>query len=315
MTSIPVRPPCLYLLRSTRCHPCSRLSRRWLCLLRLRLSCCAEDYAPKLAPRLPPSTVLSSSVARPARLMSGTLSLQLPGNRREVVKTTPTTTLGAVLAEACARGPRPLGDPASYLLMQGKATLDLSLSLRFAGVASGARLEVVKKQALGAPCAVEPPAAVPAAATSKRVHPATHDAPEVGAQPQVPPEEVRGCVAEPTACAMAPGCAPAAPHGADDAAVHAAQALAARRQAACALAGRAVRVYSRDALLAAGQQPPEELPEAFYECVRAESGGAAAALWVRERRTLTAFSSLCPAHTGSRPKTITSSPGARRRRC
>lgn len=75
--------------------------------------------------------------------MSGTLSLGLPGNRREVVKTNPSMLLSAVLAEACARGPRPLGDPAGYALQSGKATLDLSLSLRFAGLPNGARLEVV----------------------------------------------------------------------------------------------------------------------------------------------------------------------------
>ena len=69
------------------------------------------------------------------------LVLQLPGNRREVVKTNPTMLLSAVLAEACGRGPRPLGNPAEFALMHGKKAVDLSSPLRFAGLASGTVLE------------------------------------------------------------------------------------------------------------------------------------------------------------------------------
>jgi hypothetical protein len=227
-------------------------------------------------------------------MSTNTLALVLPGNRREVIKTTPTMTLGQVLADACARPPKPLGDASAYQLMNGKAVLDLSTPLRFAGLASGARLEVVRKP--GAPAhapAAPPAAAAPAAA------PAASAPPAPATQPQPQPGADAGAASGSGACAAggcdaAPmegtsgagasaaadpsaggGAAPAAGGDADAAAeaapvsaeaVAAAAAAAAAADAVASRLGRRVRVYSRDALLRAGVAPAVDLPESFYEC-------------------------------------------------
>jgi hypothetical protein len=233
-------------------------------------------------------------------MSTNTLALVLPGNRREVMKTTPTMTLGAVLAEACARPPKPLGDASCYQLLNGKTVMDLSTPLRFAGLASGARLEVVRKP--GAPA----PAVVPAAVAAPAPAPAASAPAAPATQPQEPQQPVadasgasgsgtgvaRACEAALVEGTCADGASAAAgasaggavaPTAGGDAAptaepapvsAEAAAAAAAADAAAEAVAsrlGRRVRVYSRDALLRAGVAPPADLPESFYECARAPS--------------------------------------------
>ena len=232
-----------------------------------------------------PSALLCAAPARQfapsVRAMSSSLALVLPGNRREVVKTTPTMTLGAVLAEACARTPRPLDDPAGFVLMNGKVALDLSTPLRFAGLANGARLEVVRKPGAAAPAAAAPlqPAAQPsgvpsteAAAGAEAVaEPQRTGAPSYAqgtsdASATASSGEGAALPAEADAIMAdvepAPTAAPAAPPPPPSAAaVAASDALAARL-------GRKVRVFSRAALArAAAAEPVPELPDSFYECV------------------------------------------------
>ena len=225
------------------------------------------------------------------------LALMLPGNRREVVKTTPVMTLGAVLAEACGRAPRPLGDPSQFLLMNGKAVLDLSTPVRFAGLANGARLDVVRNPAAAAAPSAAAPQPQPAAAEATHAQqPASASALQVeAAQPPpasdaAPSAACDDMVVEGTSAARCDGGAAGAATGGDAdpvlaaaAAAAAAASSAAAAEASAAVAarvGRVVRVYSREALLRAADAPPvEELPESFYECV----GGCEARLRLPQR--------------------------------
>lgn len=183
--------------------------------------------------------------------MSGSLTLMLPGNRREVVRTNPTMTLGAALAEVCSRPPRPLGDPDNFCLILNKKELDLSTPVRFAGLASGAKLDVVRKQGTDKPAAAPAaPASAPTARADGAGMPAT-----AAIQPVQP--VVEGAVVAAEAAAQ-PSVEPVpAPSPLSD--------IAAK------LAGRPVAVYSRQALQSAtessGERLPsgEDLPDEFYE--------------------------------------------------
>jgi hypothetical protein len=196
--------------------------------------------------------------------MSSSLALVLPGNRREVVKTTPLMTLGAVLAEVCGRPPRPLGDPAQFLLMNGKAVLDLSTAVRFAGLANGARLDVVRNPAAAA---AQPPQAQPVAAAAVARAPAVAEsaAGAAGGAALEVPSAAPGDAHATAGAAGGPDPAPTAAASAPAAAAR--EAATAASQQVAARVGRVVRVYSRDALLRAGAAPVVELPDSFYECV------------------------------------------------
>jgi hypothetical protein len=201
--------------------------------------------------------------------MSSSLALVLPGNRREVIKTTPLMTLGAVLAEACARPPRPLGDPAQFLLMNGKAVLDLSTAVRFAGLANAARLDVVRNPAAAAAPQPVPPQAqaqpVTAAAVARAPPAAEPAAGAAGGAAAEVPSAAPGDAHATAGAAGGPGPAPTADVSVPEAAAR--EASAAASAAVAARVGRVVRVFSRDALLRAGAAPVVELPDSFYECV------------------------------------------------
>jgi hypothetical protein len=201
--------------------------------------------------------------------MSSSLALVLPGNRREVVKTTPLMTLGAVLAEVCGRPPRPLGDPAQFVLMNGKAVLDLSTAVRFAGLANGVRLDVVRNPAAAAaPQPVpQPPQAQPVAAAAVARAPAVAEsaAGAAGGAALEVPSAAPGDAHATAGAAGGPDPAPTAAASAPAAAAR--EAATAASQQVAARVGRVVRVYSRGALLRAGAAPVVELPDSFYECV------------------------------------------------
>jgi tether containing UBX domain for GLUT4 len=182
--------------------------------------------------------------------MSGSLTLMLPGNRREVVRTNPTMTLGAALAEVCSRAPRPLGDPDNFCLILNKKELDLSTPVRFAGLASGAKLDVVRRQNANKPAAA--PGAP--ASVSARSDGASVPAAAAAAVQPVQPLDAGAVVAE-TAAPTAPSPLVTSP----------------LVDIAAKLAGRPVAVYSRQALQSAtessGEKLPsgEDMPEEFYE--------------------------------------------------
>ncbi|KAI9009138.1 GLUT4 regulating protein TUG-domain-containing protein [Hyaloraphidium curvatum] len=69
------------------------------------------------------------------------VNIVLPDNRKLMIKTTPTMSLAQVLAQACEKGKV---EPAGYGLKHNKTVLDLSLSMRFANLAPGAKLELVR---------------------------------------------------------------------------------------------------------------------------------------------------------------------------
>ena len=181
--------------------------------------------------------------------MSGSLTLMLPGNRREVVRTTPTTTLGAALAEVCGRPPRPLGDPDNFSLVVNKRELDLSTPVRFANLPNGKAIDVVRKQA------TTKPASAPAAPASVAAARSQHADSPVRAAAAVQPVVSDAVVA---AESMAQPCEPA-------------PAPSPLSEVAATLAGRPVAVYSRQALQAATESSGEvlhsiqDLPEEFYE--------------------------------------------------
>ena len=184
--------------------------------------------------------------------MSGSLTLMLPGNRREVVRTNPTMTLGAALAEVCSRPPRPLGDPDNFCLILNKKELDLSTPVRFAGLASGAKLDVVRKQGTDKPAAAP---AAPASAPTARA-----DGAGVPAAAVVQP-------VQPVAAGAVVAAEIAAPSGDEPA-----PAPSPLSDIAAKLAGRPVAVYSRQALQSATESSGERLPssedlpeESFYE--------------------------------------------------
>ncbi|KAJ2632383.1 hypothetical protein GGF44_003812, partial [Coemansia sp. RSA 1694] len=79
--------------------------------------------------------------------MSSSISVVYgPGGRSVSVKTTPTTTLQAILVSACASMPN-TPSPDSYTLMHNTKTLDLTLPLRFANFPHGAKLTLTPRSA------------------------------------------------------------------------------------------------------------------------------------------------------------------------
>ncbi|KAJ2081098.1 hypothetical protein GGI09_007658 [Coemansia sp. S100] len=76
--------------------------------------------------------------------MSTSISVIYGPGRSVSVKTTPTTTLQAILVSACASMPKP-PSPDSYTLAYNSKTLDLTLPLRFANLPQGAKLTLTHR--------------------------------------------------------------------------------------------------------------------------------------------------------------------------
>ncbi|KAJ2867860.1 hypothetical protein GGH94_000528 [Coemansia aciculifera] len=76
--------------------------------------------------------------------MSTSISVIYAPGRSVSVKTTPTTTLQAILVSACASMPKP-PSPDSYTLVYNSKTLDLTLPLRFANLPQGAKLTLTHR--------------------------------------------------------------------------------------------------------------------------------------------------------------------------
>ncbi|KAI9140357.1 ubiquitin-related domain-containing protein [Paraphysoderma sedebokerense] len=74
--------------------------------------------------------------------MASNVTVLLPDGKRQVIKTTPAMSLKSVVNTVCEKHKIP--DPESYGLKTGRTTLDLSLSIRFANLPQGAKLELVK---------------------------------------------------------------------------------------------------------------------------------------------------------------------------
>ncbi|KAJ2333381.1 hypothetical protein GGI00_002355 [Coemansia sp. RSA 2681] len=103
--------------------------------------------------------------------MSSSISVVYgPGGRSVSVKTTPTTTLQAILVSACASMPN-TPSPDSYTLMHNTKTLDLTLPLRFANFPHGAKLTLTPRSAASR-------------RSSPQVVAASSDSPNVSAQQQ-----------------------------------------------------------------------------------------------------------------------------------
>ncbi|KAJ2689578.1 hypothetical protein IWW39_001382 [Coemansia spiralis] len=76
--------------------------------------------------------------------MSTSISVIYAPGRSVSVKTTPTTTLQAILVSACAGMPKP-PSPDSYTLVYNSKALDLTLPLRFANLPQGAKLTLTPR--------------------------------------------------------------------------------------------------------------------------------------------------------------------------
>ncbi|KAF9929283.1 hypothetical protein BGZ65_005860, partial [Modicella reniformis] len=74
--------------------------------------------------------------------MASNLTVFLGGGRKQLVKTTPAMILRQVVNIVCEK--QNYTEPESYGLKSGKNFLDLSLSIRYANIAPGAKLELVK---------------------------------------------------------------------------------------------------------------------------------------------------------------------------
>ncbi|KAG0322902.1 Tether containing UBX domain for GLUT4 [Dissophora globulifera] len=74
--------------------------------------------------------------------MASNLTVFLGGGKKQLVKTTPTMILRQVVNTVCEKQSYP--DPESYGLKSGKNFLDLSLSIRYANIAPGAKLELAR---------------------------------------------------------------------------------------------------------------------------------------------------------------------------
>ncbi|KAG0357282.1 hypothetical protein BC939DRAFT_507696 [Gamsiella multidivaricata] len=74
--------------------------------------------------------------------MASNLTVFLGGGKKQLVKTTPTMILRQVVNTVCEK--QGYGDPENYGLKSGKNFLDLSLSIRYANIAPGAKLELAK---------------------------------------------------------------------------------------------------------------------------------------------------------------------------
>ncbi|KAF9175270.1 Tether containing UBX domain for GLUT4 [Mortierella sp. AD011] len=74
--------------------------------------------------------------------MASNLTVFLGGGKKQLVKTTPTMILRQVVNIVCEK--QNYAEPESYGLKSGKNFLDLSLSIRYANIAPGAKLELAK---------------------------------------------------------------------------------------------------------------------------------------------------------------------------
>nr|KAJ3420781.1 Tether containing UBX domain for GLUT4 [Polyrhizophydium stewartii] len=83
--------------------------------------------------------------------MASNVTVDLDGFplKKVVIKTTPAMSLKSITAQACEK--LGLGDPDKFLLKSKKQTLDLSLSVRFANLAPGAKLTLHRRTAADAP--------------------------------------------------------------------------------------------------------------------------------------------------------------------
>ncbi|KAF9347683.1 Tether containing UBX domain for GLUT4 [Mortierella sp. NVP85] len=68
--------------------------------------------------------------------------VHLGAGKRQLVKTSPTTILREVVNTVCSTQNYP--SPETYGLKSGKNFLDLSLSIRYANIAAGTKLELAK---------------------------------------------------------------------------------------------------------------------------------------------------------------------------
>ncbi|KAF9954656.1 Tether containing UBX domain for GLUT4 [Mortierella alpina] len=74
--------------------------------------------------------------------MASNLTVNLGGGKKQLVKTTPNMILRQVVNTVCEKQNYP--EPESYGLKSGKNFLDLSLSIRYANIAPGAKLELAR---------------------------------------------------------------------------------------------------------------------------------------------------------------------------
>ncbi|KAF9087833.1 Tether containing UBX domain for GLUT4 [Mortierella sp. AD031] len=74
--------------------------------------------------------------------MASNLTVNLGGGKKQLIKTTPAMSLRQVVNTVCEKQGYP--EPESYGLKSGKNFLDLSLSIRHANIAAGAKLELAK---------------------------------------------------------------------------------------------------------------------------------------------------------------------------
>ncbi|KAG0207606.1 Tether containing UBX domain for GLUT4 [Mortierella sp. GBA30] len=74
--------------------------------------------------------------------MASNLTVNLGGGKKQLVKTTPTMILRQVVNTVCEK--QGYSEPESYGLKSGKNFLDLSLSIRYANIAPGAKLELAR---------------------------------------------------------------------------------------------------------------------------------------------------------------------------
>ncbi|KAF9114985.1 Plant UBX domain-containing protein 1 [Mortierella sp. AM989] len=74
--------------------------------------------------------------------MAPNLTVLLDGGKKQLVKTTPSMILREVVNAVCEK--QNYAEPESYGLKSGKNFLDLSLSIRYANIAPGAKLELAK---------------------------------------------------------------------------------------------------------------------------------------------------------------------------
>ncbi|KXS16045.1 hypothetical protein M427DRAFT_31957 [Gonapodya prolifera JEL478] len=76
--------------------------------------------------------------------MTSNVVVVLPDNRRHIVKVTPSTQLSSIVEQVATKFRL---TSSSYTLKHGKTTLDLSLPIRFANLASGAKLDLIPSSA------------------------------------------------------------------------------------------------------------------------------------------------------------------------
>ncbi|KAF9303762.1 Tether containing UBX domain for GLUT4 [Mortierella antarctica] len=74
--------------------------------------------------------------------MASNLTVNLGGGKKQLVKTTPTMILRQIVNNVCEK--QGYAEPQSYGLKNGKTFLDLSMSIRYANIAPGAKLDLAR---------------------------------------------------------------------------------------------------------------------------------------------------------------------------